>query len=228
MQMPGDSLRQVNPTYGSTKGKIRFSKTEVLHIIAAIAVLGIAFSFIMRGNKFDYDTTKNIILIVIMSFILVIFSFLLHEFGHKFVAQRYNAWSEFRAFPYGLVMALIFAVLIGFLFAAPGAVYIKGNIDKNTYGKISLAGPAVNFTISAIAIVVLIFIVPGYIGTLNLLIYRLFQMLAWLNAFLGLFNMIPVLPFDGSKILAWNKPIYAAALLIGIAEVAYVWIYIMS
>ena len=222
MQIPGDSLRQVNPTYGTTKGKIRFSKTEVLNITAAIAVLGIAFSFIMRGNTFDNDTTKNIILIVIMSFILVIFSFLLHEFGHKFVAQRYNAWSEFRAFPYGLVMALIFAVLIGFLFAAPGAVYIKGNIDKNTYGKISLAGPAVNFTVSFIAIVMILFVLEP--GTL---VNKILHMLAYLNAFLGLFNMIPILPFDGSKIVAWNKPVYAVTALIGIAEFAVVWFYIM-
>jgi Zn-dependent protease len=228
MRIPGENLRQVNPTYGYTKGKISFSKTEILHIVAAILVLGLAFSFAMRRSKFDDDPTTNIMLIVGMSFILVICSFLLHEFGHKFVAQRYHAWSEFRAYPYGLVMAFLFAALIGVLFAAPGAVYIRGNIDKDTNGKISLAGPAVNFIIAAIAIAVLLILEPGAVGTLNGLVYALFQMLAWLNAFLGIFNMIPVLPFDGSKIWKWNLPVYLIAVVVGIAELAYVWFYIMS
>ena len=221
MQIPGDNLRQVNPTYSSTKGKIRFSKTEVLHITAAILVLTAAFTIIMirRYTISGYDQMTEIAIFIGISFILVVCSFLLHEFGHKFVAQKYNAWSEFRAYPYGLVIALLFSFLVGILFAAPGAVYIKGNIDKNTYGKISLAGPAVNFVIAAIAILITLSLEPGS------LIHFIFRMLAWLNAFLGLFNMIPVLPFDGSKILAWNKPIYAIALLIGIAEFAFVWFY---
>ena len=29
-----------------------------------------------------------------------------------------------------------------------------------------------------------------------------------INALLGAFNMIPAMPFDGAKILAWNKIVY--------------------
>ena len=216
-----DTMRRVNPGFPGQRGKISFSKTEILNIAAAVVVLSAAFSIIFRGSYLDADPTKNILLIVGMSFLLVVCSFLLHEFGHKFVAQRYNAWSEFRAYPYGLVLALLFS-LAGFLFAAPGAVYIRGNIDKDSYGKISLAGPAVNFVIAAFAIFVTYFMLTP--GTLY---YAIFQMLAYFNAFLGLFNMIPVPPLDGSKIVAWNIPVYLAVVVIGAVEFIFVWFYIM-
>ena len=222
MQGASGGLRRVGPGYGTAKGKISFSKTEIIHIAAAIGVLSAAFSIIMRGSRLDADPTVNIILIVAVSFMLVVFSFLFHEFGHKFVAQRYNAWSEFRAYPYGLIIALLFAVAAGFLFAAPGAVYIRGNMDKVTYGKISLAGPAVNFVIAAVAVAALLALEPGTLA------YAVLSMLAYLNAFLGLFNMIPVLPFDGAKIVAWSIPVYLVTAAIGAAELATVWLCFIS
>ena len=219
MRDAADGLRRVDPGYKRPRGKISFSKTEILHITVAMVVLSAAFSIMMRGSTLDSDPTMNIIFIVGMSFILVICSFLLHEFGHKFLAQRYNAWSEFRVYPFGLVMALVFS-MAGFLFAAPGAVYIRGNIDKDTYGKVSLAGPGVNFVIAAISIATAFSMSSGTLA------YVIFQMLAYLNAFLGLFNMIPVPPFDGSKIVAWNIPVYLAAAAIGAVELAIVWLYL--
>jgi len=218
-----DGLRRVDPGYKAPRGQVRFSKTELLHIIAAIVVLSIAFSVIMmKGNSIlvPGDPTMNTVYIVGFSFILVIFSFFVHELGHKFVAQKYNAWSEFRAYPFGLAFALIISIVAGFLFAAPGAVYIKGNIDRVMNGKISLAGPAVNFMIAAIAIIICFILTEGT------LIYSIFSMLAYLNAFLGLFNMIPVLPFDGSKIVAWDLKIYIATVIVGVIEFAVVWLYI--
>jgi len=219
MQDGTDGLRRVDPNHKNPTGKISFSKTEVIHITVAIVILSVAFSLVM-SRRF-YDPMGEILTILGISFVLVICSFLLHEFGHKFVAQRYRAWSEFRAYPYGLVMALLFSVM-GFLFAAPGAVYIRGEIDKDSYGRISLAGPAVNFVIAAIAIVVTLALVPGT------MIHFVFQMLAWLNAFLGLFNMIPVAPFDGSKIIKWDLKIYIITALVGAAEIIFILVYIME
>jgi len=217
-----DGLRRVDPGYKAPRGQIRFSKTELLHIIAAIVVLSIAFSMIMRDNTLVAgDSTMNIVYIVGFSFILVIFSFFVHELGHKFVAQKYNAWSEFRAYPFGLAFALIISIVAGFLFAAPGAVYIRGDINREMNGKISLAGPAVNFVIAAIAIVMCFMLTEGT------LVFYVFAMLAYLNAFLGLFNMIPVLPFDGSKIVAWDLKVYIATVIVGAIEFAVVWMYIV-
>ena len=223
MQDGTDGLRRVDPNYKNPTGKISFSKTEIIHIAIAITVLSVAFTIMMtrRFTLIGYDAVGEILTFIGISFVLVICSFLLHEFGHKFVAQRYRAWSEFRMYPYGLLMALVFSMM-GFLFAAPGAVYIRGEIDKESYGRISLAGPAVNFVIAAIAIPITLMLDPGTMERF------VFQMLAWLNAFLGLFNMIPVAPFDGSKIVKWNLKVYIIAVLIGAAELIIILKFIME
>ncbi|MDR2846585.1 MAG: Zn-dependent protease [Candidatus Methanoplasma sp.] len=216
-----DNLRRVDPGYRVPKGKISFSRTEIWHIAIALLVLALAFTLILyrAGNVLYLDTVTNILALLAISSVLVFCSFILHEFGHKFVAQRFNAWSEFRIFPQGLVIALVFS-LMGFLFAAPGAVYIKGQIDKVMNGKISLAGPGVNFVISAIALVACFLVEPGGIT------YFIIASLAYLNAFLGLFNMIPVLPFDGSKIVAWDIRIYLMAAAVGAVELAVYFLYV--
>jgi len=214
-----DGLRRVDPGYRAPRGSIRFNKTEIMHIIGAIAALTVAFTLVMRGNVLHADPIMNIIYLVGISFLIVVCSFLVHELGHKFVAQRYNAWSEFRAHPMGLIIAMVMSVM-GFFFAAPGAVYIRGDITREMNGKISLAGPAVNFVISAIAIAVCLILNPGTIE------YYMFFVLAYFNAFLGLFNMIPVIPFDGSKIVAWDIRIYISAAIIGALEFAVVWFYL--
>jgi len=98
-----------------------------------------------------------------------------------------------------LLLALAMS-FFGLVFAAPGAVHIKGYINRTQQGIIAFAGPMMNF------ILALIFL-PGlflFQGTLGLLFFYGFI----INAWLGLFNMIPVGNFDGAKIYSWNKPIY--------------------
>ncbi|MDR0524161.1 MAG: site-2 protease family protein [Candidatus Methanoplasma sp.] len=213
-----DGLRRVDPGYREPRGRIRFSRTEAMHIAAAVIVLSVAFTMILyRGSSgIGSSAAETAAVLFGVSLVLVVCSFLMHEFGHKFVAQRYRAWSEFRAYPYGLLMALAFSAM-GFLFAAPGAVYIRGNIDVRRNGVISLAGPAVNFAICAAGILVLLLAGDAW-GVVRLLVY--------LNAFLGLFNMIPVAPLDGSKILAWDVRIYVSAAAVGAAEMAayFLWL----
>lgn len=220
MQDPIDGMRRVDPGYrGPVAGKIKFSRSEIVHILIAVIVLSVAFTIILfrGGSILSGNPAANIIMIFALSMVLVVCSFLLHEFGHKFVAQRYGAWSEFRMYPAGLFISLVFA-FFGFLFAAPGAVYITGSIDEKQNGKISLAGPGVNFAIAAVALV-LFSVTTG-------LPQDVFRMLAYLNAFLGLFNLIPVPPFDGSKIIRWNIYAFAMAAVIGAIELGIVWFVI--
>lgn len=52
-----------------------------------------------------------------------------------------------------------------------------------------------------------------------------FLMLANLNAFLAFFNLLPIPPLDGSKILAWNAPVYIAAMAVAALEIAYMFMW---
>ncbi len=208
-----EGLRRVDPGFRKGPGGLSFSKTEIVHIAVALIVLSIAFTVMLYrgGSHLDNNTLVNIAEIFLVSMLLITCSFLIHEMGHKYVAQSYGAWSEFRMFPAGLLMALVFSFM-GFLFAAPGAVYIRGNINKEQNGIISMAGPVMNFIVGAIALI-LTFMTSGLTSSI------LFQ-LAWINAFLGIFNMIPIPPMDGSKVLSWDIRVFLTMAAIGIAELA--------
>lgn len=194
--------RQVNTGYG----RPTFSKVEMRDIAIAILVLTVSFTIIYRNVRlFSDDFVTNILCWFLTSLILVITSFMLHELGHKFTAQKFGAWSEFRMFPAGLVLCLVMS-FIGFLFAAPGAVYIRGFIDDKMNGKISAAGPAVNLVICFISLILML-IFSG-----NNILLNIFYLLAHLNAFLALFNLIPLGPLDGGKVMKWNFPLWAGML----------------
>jgi len=139
--------------------------------------------------------------------------FLLHEIAHKFVAQKYGCWAEFRADDRMLIFAIIGAMFFGFVFAAPGAVLIRGYVTLKKNGIISLAGPMTNIILAIIFLMLKLVLLPTAI--VSLVLNYGFQ----INAFIALFNLVPFMNFDGAKIFRWNKIIYTitavvAALLV--------------
>ena len=138
-----------------------------------------------------------------LAFAAVITGFLLHELAHKWMAQQYGCWAEYRGNKNGLYFALMMSVF-GFLLAAPGAVMVSGNITSRQNGIIAAVGPLTNIAIAIVAF-------PFYIFTANIDIWivgELARFLIIINLILAGFNMIPVQPLDGSKIIVWNKAAY--------------------
>lgn len=186
-------------------GKIRFSRVEIKHILIGVAALTLAFTIYLNStleSSLGVSYLTALPLTLGVSAFVVLAGFLLHELGHKFVAQRYGAWAEFRAYPLGLVLAVMMSFL-GVLFAAPGAVYISGRVTKKQNGLISLAGPMVNLAIGATFLAAWL-VFP--LGTVGLILY----LVAFMSLFLGGFNLIPIPPLDGYKVAIWSIPVYAA------------------
>jgi Zn-dependent protease len=114
----------------------------------------------------------------------------------------------------GLILAFITA-LMGFVFAAPGAVYISGMITKRQNGIISAAGPGVNIAIAFVMMALALFSTPFIAGV------ALF--IAWINIFLAGFNLIPLPPLDGSKILAWGViPYLSMVVAVAVAYLSFI------
>ncbi len=182
-------------------GKIRFSRREVVQMLVAVAALSFAFFMIMippNASAYALEFFATVSLVAVLT------GFLMHEMAHKFVAQRYGAWAEFRIFPLGLIMAIMFSFL-GFVFAAPGAVYINGRLTRQQNGLVSLVGPGLNLGLGA----AMMFIgVALPVTDLALAIY----LIGRINIFLALFNLLPIPPLDGYKVATWNIGIYVAAM----------------
>ena len=99
----------------------------------------------------------------------------------------------------------------GFVFAAPGAVMIVGRVTRKENGIISVAGPITNFVLAGIFyLLLLMFGLGGEV--LTTFLYTGFK----INAWLGLFNLIPILNLDGRKVFEWNIPIWIGMAAIGI------------
>ncbi|HEY3419332.1 MAG TPA: hypothetical protein VGK23_02125 [Methanomassiliicoccales archaeon] len=178
-------------------GKIRFSRVEITHILIGVAALTLAFTVYLYAGL---ASSLSLPVIVGVSALVVLAGFLFHELGHKFVAQRYGAWAEFRMYPLGLLLAVVMSFM-GVLFAAPGAVYISGRVTKKQNGLISLAGPIVNLAIGGIFLAAWLVYPFGSTGLI-------LNLVAIMSLFLGGFNLIPIPPLDGYKIAVWSIPVY--------------------
>ena len=190
----------------------RFSPIELKELGISWIILSIIFSFpqLMQGS--------------IIGFILILptlgVGFILHEIGHKIVAQSYGFLAEYRMDLNNLMLAfllILVTTLMGtpFVFAAPGAVMIYPvsaygrTAGKEENGKIAIAGPLVNLGLCGFFL--LLSLVPGSMF-LNTLAY----FGVYINALLAIFNLLPFGPLDGAKVIRWDKKVWGFAMLLSV------------
>ena len=105
---------------------MRFSPIEKRDLFFAGVMISLAFAILLSGGLTGiFSLNVGILIAFVISFFTAGLGFLLHELMHKFVAQSYGLFAEFKAYYDGLWLALAFS-LFGFILAAPGAVYIRG------------------------------------------------------------------------------------------------------
>ena len=180
---------------------MNFSFPEIKDILISAFVLGFCFAWILRDDRALAVYPFYIVLLITLISIGV--SFIAHELAHKYVAQRYGCWAEFRMWETGLTLAFLMAITMKFVFAAPGAVYISGGysgISKKENGLISVAGPVTNLILALLFAPLMA--LPGFLGILGYFGF-------FVNVWLAFFNLIPFPPLDGSKIIAWNSKVWA-------------------
>ena len=178
-----------------------FSTTELKHLaLGTLLVLGVGLSFM------PYMGSTGLVSLAI-AFTL---SFFLHELAHKFSAQHFGLWAEFRLTMQGALITLISMLLPFFKIISPGAVMIAGPITKETAGKTALSGPLTNIVLSALCTMIAA-------TTQN----ASFWIVAGINALIAFFNLIPFGIMDGLKVFWWNKIVWALAFVASVALMTY-------
>src|SRR3990167_8673538 len=148
---------------------------------------------------------------VAIAFIVgLVFAISIHEFAHALIAYRLgdptaklagrltlNPASHLD--PIGTIALLL--VGIGWGKPTPFDPFNLRNVKRDS-ALISVAGAASNFLLAAL--ISLPYLITYLTGNINFQIHSIYQTIAvviWINLILGVFNLIPVHPLDGFKVL---------------------------
>ncbi len=162
-------------------------------------------------------------MLIIFTIIVLIFSAVVHEVSHGFVAEKLGDPTARLAGrltmnplkhldPFGsVILPLLLALLPGgiiFGWAKP-VPYNPFNLKNPEKGAamIAAAGPASNFLIAA-AMSVIYRILPylgSYTPTMDV-VGQLIGMIILINIVLGVFNFVPIPPLDGAKVAVALMP----------------------
>ena len=169
-------------------------------------------------------TNENFLLNLVLTLPAVLIAITFHEFAHAWAADklgddtprnqgRLTLNPVAHLDPIGTVL-LVFA---GFGWGKPVQVnprnYNRNMSMSKADALVSFAGPAMNFILAIVFMVVLYAIAtfaPSFILTqMGMIVFTLVKITVSINLGLGIFNLIPLPPLDGSKILAHFLPINA-------------------
>ena len=208
------SINEPRKTRRRKPRRRRFSSTEIrdltiasiLVILVGLSIFGSPSGILAAVQVVAFYLSLGLWWLPVGMIAIFLISFMAHEMAHKFVAQSFGAWSEFRMSPTGYILSAM-AILFSVPIFGTGVVYSSGMSNKEQLGKTNLAGPLTNFVIAAVlmvtALTMSIFAPLGFSALL-------FRFGIQLNAFLGLFNMIPFQPFDGASVREWSNNVWIA------------------
>lgn len=170
-------------------------------------------SVIMSGSFSFYNLLSSLLASLVLIFIVSP----LHEMAHGFAAiklgdntPRYQGRMTLNPFAHIDYIGALMIILFGFGWAKPVQVNMYNfKNPKRDMAITALAGPLSNFLC---AFVFGIFSAPAFFWAYNsqnfiaYVLTYLLQYLVMFNLYIGLFNLIPIAPLDGSRILSAVLP----------------------
>lgn len=154
---------------------------------------------------------------IIQTLIAVLVAITFHEFAHGYASYKMGDPTpketgrlSLNPFKHLDFLGTICLMIVHFGWAKPVQVnpYYYKNRKKGMV-IVALAGPMMNFLIMSISIFimgVILKVTGGYGGDFIIFVFDLFSLLAVINLSLGVFNLIPIPPLDGSKIVGAILP----------------------
>ncbi len=175
-----------------------FTFLEIVYLVILTLSIGFIFTGFIRDPshkqpyrlKFNWQDFKFALLVSAPGIVL-------HELAHKFVAILFGLTANFFIFWSGLGIAIFLKLISSpFILVAPGYVLIEGMPTEIQSILTSFAGPLVNL---------LFFLSAAFILNKAKKLSRRQAITLYLtkkiNLFLFIFNMIPIPPLDGSKVI---------------------------
>ncbi len=161
------------------------------------------------------DPLQFVVAIIILIIPLLI-SITVHEWAHGFTAYKFGDPTpqlqgrlSFNPFAHLDPVGTLMLFIVGIGWAKPVEINPNNIIDKPKLMMVAFAGPLSNFILAFIFSLVLYFFVVSFStdpftqgNGLIMLAIMLFGMIIRINIALGIFNLLPIPPLDGSNIIA--------------------------
>lgn len=157
------------------------------------------------------------VIYTLSSLIVVFLTLPIHEYAHGFAAvklgdptPRYQGRMTLNPFAHIDYMGAACIILFGFGWAKP--VQINTNYFKNPKRDMAitaLAGPLSNLVVALVALLFMngfALVWSNTSLTIFIYIYTFFKFIANINVYLAVFNLIPIPPLDGSRLLSALLP----------------------
>ncbi len=165
-------------------------------------------------DLFSKDITQ-FFLVIFLLIVPLLISISFHEWAHGFVAYKFGdptpkLYGRLTLNPFAhldLVGTLMLFV-VGIGWAKPVPVNILNIPNKTKQMLVALAGPMSNIMLAVVFSVILVLSNKFFVfdRSFSQIVFVIVSTVIRINLILAIFNMIPIPPFDGSKILAWVLP----------------------
>ena len=179
---------------------MRITIREIIDIAIMTVVLGYIFMDYIKRPRTEYDLLRYKGGFDLESFKLAIVvaapAIIIHELAHKFVALAFGLTAVFKAWFFGLFLGLILKIFHSpIIIFAPGFVEIGPATDL-IHALIAFAGPLMNLLLFGLSWYIL-----NHKSKMSRKEAMLWYMTKQINLLLFIFNMLPIPPLDGSKVL---------------------------
>jgi len=178
----------------------------------------------------------------VITLVILVFSAILHEIAHGYVAERFGD-------PTARIMGRltldprkhidpIMSIALPLLLLISGSPVIIGGakpvpVDpfnlrdgRKDLALVSLAGPLTNVAIAIVASLILK-LIPNSSNIILNTSYLILRMIVQLNLLLAIFNLIPIPPLDGSKIFSLLLPEKMADMYMSQGTIGLILIFVL-
>ncbi len=168
--------------------------------VQELTLATLAVFAVLVGQYFYALNPLNVLRLLALAFLI----YVPHELAHKFTAQYYGYPARYSILWEFFLITLLSAIpLVPIKFIAPGTVYIYtgAGITRRENGIISAAGPATNILLGVVGL-----IAGGQFAS-TIVNY---------SGWIAFFNLLPIGPLDGRKVLDWNIAVWGAMIVVAL------------
>ena len=189
--------------YNMIKGEF-YKQRECVVLLFSVIVNAIS------GGGFSF---ANVLISIFASLAVIFLTMPVHEYAHALIGTKlgdptpkYTGRLSLNLFNHIDYMGALCIILFGFGWAKP--VQINGrnlNNPKRDMMLIALAGPIANLITAFICVLICVLLLNLF-GDSAMFFSLFFSYIAQINCYLAFFNLIPIPPFDGSRVLTAILP----------------------